>query len=102
MPFAASSSHASAPAGTAARRWSARRMLRLLVRLAGLAGDVRAKARERAQAEAAMPPDARANRDPEFADAEALDQRLGAIFYRLIGLMARWQMRGFSARGRAR
>ncbi|MBS0562580.1 MAG: hypothetical protein JSR21_21235 [Proteobacteria bacterium] len=78
--------------------------MRLLQRLAGIAIDVRAKAQERAEAEAEAdaPPGAGANRDPVFADAAGLDLRLGAIVYRLIGLMARWQMRGASARGSAR
>ncbi|MBS0561269.1 MAG: hypothetical protein JSR21_14580 [Proteobacteria bacterium] len=78
-------------------------MLGLLQRLAGLAIDIRAKAAERAEAEAAkLRAGDGANVDPVFADPAALDRRLGAMFYRLVGLMARIQMRASSARGAAR
>jgi len=83
------------------RPWSVRRVLLLLQRFAGLAMDVRFMARERAAEEAAKAA-AGGNADPLFADPQALDFRLHMIVRRLIGLMARIQLRRASARGAAR
>ena len=100
---AASSSSDRASAAGTSRRWTARRLLGLLQRLAGLAMDIRAAATERAEREAAkIAAGDGGNVDPDYADPIAVDFRLGMIVHRLIGLMARIQMRAASARGAAR
>jgi len=107
MRAAASSSDAPASAAdggaSAARRWSGRRLLKLLERLGAIAIDIRAKARERAEQEQAkLRKGGWTNTDARFGDPQAVDHRFGMIVYRLIGVMARWQLRASSARGAAR
>ncbi|MBS0561785.1 MAG: hypothetical protein JSR21_17175 [Proteobacteria bacterium] len=83
-----------APDEPAAKRWSARRLLRLLVRLGDLGGALQVRIGELAK------------RTPERVapnlDAVALDRRVGDAWRRLIGLMARIEMRIARQRGSAR
>ncbi len=98
MPSAASSSPSRPPRRD--KPWAVRRVLQLLQRLAGLAIDLRDRAHGHAAGEAAKA-ERGGNADPFFTDP-SLDFRLHLLVRRLIGLMARIQMRRMSARGAAR
>ncbi|MBS0559026.1 MAG: hypothetical protein JSR21_03125 [Proteobacteria bacterium] len=106
MTATASSPHAETePPRTRRGRWSSVRLLRLVEKLSALGDRLRDKVAE-FMGGAAAGPDAPENvvrntpRPPY--DPETIDNRLRTVMHRLIGLLARIEMRAASARGAAR